>query len=153
MKKNTRQVSSSVDKVLASLMAIIVVIMTLQVCFRYVFNNSISWSEEVVRYLFVWLTFLGSAVCFRDKTHIGVDFFMDLLPTRFRARLEQFNLILVLLFSFFLFVGGLFWVMESKGAYSSSIQLPVNIILYGALPISSLLTIYFISKQLGREKN
>ena len=147
MEDNTRGGNSLVDKLLASIMATIVVIMTMQVCFRYVFNNSISWSEEVVRYLFVWLTFLGSAVCFRDKTHIGVEFFLDLLPDGFRGKMEKLNLIILLLFSCFLFVGGLIWVGESRGAYSSSIQLPVNIILYGALPVSSLLAIYFITKK------
>jgi len=41
---------------------------------RYVFNNSIAWTEEIARYLLIYVTFLGSALAVRNKSHIAVEF-------------------------------------------------------------------------------
>ena len=49
-----------------------------QVVLRYLFNNPQTWAEEIGRYLFVWITFLGAAVAFRRDTHIRVDAVMTL---------------------------------------------------------------------------
>jgi len=48
-------------------------IIFLQVIFRYFLLQSLSWSEEVARYLFVWLTFLGASVVARSRSHIMVE--------------------------------------------------------------------------------
>jgi len=45
----------------------------LQVLFRYGFNNSLFWSEELGRLLLIWLTFLGASVAYRRGAHIGLD--------------------------------------------------------------------------------
>lgn len=142
----------TVDMLLAFIILLIVLIMSVQVLFRYVFNNSISWSEEVVRYLFVWMTFLGAAVCFRDRMHIRVDYFKDVLPKKIGSKLNRFNRWIMLAFTFYLFVGGLIWVVQSAGAYGSSVKLPINIILYGALPVSSGLAAYYLMKDLTTNK-
>ena len=62
------------DNTLAILLGLIVAIMFAQVMFRYTFNNSLSWSEEIAKFIFIWITFLGAALCFRDRKHLGVDF-------------------------------------------------------------------------------
>jgi TRAP-type C4-dicarboxylate transport system permease small subunit len=64
-------------------------LLTVQVVFRYAFNNSLFWSEELGRALLVQLTFVGASVAWRGRAHIG----MDALVARFspewawRARL------------------------------------------------------------------
>jgi len=55
-----------------------------QVVARYVFSSPPSWSEEVARYLFVWLTFLGSAIAFRVGAHLSLGFTKSALPPRLR---------------------------------------------------------------------
>lgn len=143
---------SAIDILLACIILLIVLIMSVQVLFRYAFNNSISWSEEAVRYLFVWMTFLGAAVCFRDRLHIRVDYFKDVLPPAIGKKLSRVNRWIMLLFMLYLIVGGLVWVVLSAGAYGSSIRLPINIILYGALPISSILAAFYLVKDLTINK-
>lgn len=49
----------------------------LQVIFRYVVKESLSWSEELATYLFIWLTFLGASIATREKTHINVSEIID----------------------------------------------------------------------------
>jgi TRAP-type C4-dicarboxylate transport system permease small subunit len=60
----------------------IALFMFIQVLGRYVFHHSFSYSEEIVRYLFIWATFLGIAVAFKQREHIAVT----LLPANFRER-------------------------------------------------------------------
>lgn len=54
----------------------------LNVILRYVFNSGLTWSEEVSRYFFVWLVFLGAVSALKDKMHLGVDLVVKALPKR-----------------------------------------------------------------------
>lgn len=54
----------------------------LNVILRYVFNSGLTWSEEVSRYFFVWLVFLGAVSALKDKMHLGVDLVVKALPQR-----------------------------------------------------------------------
>lgn len=45
----------------------------LQVVLRYVFNAPLRWSEELARYVFVWITFVGLYLAWRKGAHLGLD--------------------------------------------------------------------------------
>lgn len=69
-------------KVLIALfLAIMVVLVFGNVVLRYAFNSGITVSEEVSRWLFVWLTFLGAIVAMREHGHLGVDSLVKRLPS------------------------------------------------------------------------
>lgn len=135
------------DKILAFVLGTIVVVMFFQVLFRYVFNNSITWSEELIRYLFVWITFFGAALCFRDRIHIGIDFFLDLMPTPIRRFVERINLIIMILFTIFLLISGIWWMIVGGKSIGSSIPVPINLALYGALPFSCLWILVYLIRR------
>jgi len=139
------------DNLLALLLGLIVVIMFAQVLFRYVFNNSLAWSEELIRFLFVWLTFFGGALVIRDKAHIAVEFFIERLPAKFFGYLKIFNLVFVGAFLVAMTIIGFNWVYYSRGLYSSALGLPVNIALYGALPLSAVLGIWYSVRRIIEE--
>jgi TRAP-type C4-dicarboxylate transport system permease small subunit len=61
-------------------LALMVVLVFGNVVLRYAFNLGITVSEEVSRFLFVWLTFLGAIVAFRERGHLGVDMVVSRLP-------------------------------------------------------------------------
>ncbi len=84
------------------------VIIFLQVLFRYVLEFSLSWSEELARYLFVWLTFLGAGVAMRDGSHIEVSLVADLVkPKRPRELLRLLANLLGIVFLYVLMTRGL----------------------------------------------
>ena len=139
------------DNILAILLGVIVVVMFAQVFFRYVLNNSLSWSEEIVRFLFIWLTFWGAALNIRDKWHIGVDFFVTQLPQRWSRRVFLAGSVVVLLFLLFLVGGGFVWVYYAEGASSSALGLPLHLVLYGALPVTSVAGCYYIIRNIRKE--
>ncbi|MBD9393000.1 TRAP transporter small permease [Acidovorax sp. ACV01] len=62
-------------------LAIMVVLVFGNVVLRYTFNSGITISEELSRWLFVWLTFMGAVVALREHGHLGVDALVSRLPT------------------------------------------------------------------------
>jgi TRAP-type transport system small permease protein len=66
--------------VIAFFLAVMVVLVFGNVVLRYVFNSGIAFSEELSRWLMVWLTFLGAVVALRERAHLGVDTLVLLLP-------------------------------------------------------------------------
>ena len=65
---------------IAVFLAIMVVLVFGNVVLRYVFNSGITISEELSRWLMVWLTFLGAIVALREHAHLGVDTLVRALP-------------------------------------------------------------------------
>ncbi len=69
--------------------SIVMVCVTLaQVVFRYVLAAPLPWSEELARYCFVWIVFLGGAIGLERGIHLGVDLFVNLLPPKLRTGLD-----------------------------------------------------------------
>src|ERR1043165_5921253 len=60
-------------------LAIMVVLVFGNVVLRYAFNSGIAVSEEISRWLFVWLTFLGAIVALKEHGHLGTDFLVSRL--------------------------------------------------------------------------
>ncbi|HHY91887.1 MAG TPA: TRAP transporter small permease [Firmicutes bacterium] len=66
-------------------------LMFLNVVLRYAFNAGLPWSEELIRYTIIWLTFLSIGLCTRQNAHVAIDFFAYFLP----KRAQRYLLILV----------------------------------------------------------
>ena len=80
--------------------SILMIVVTLaQVVFRYVIAAPLPWSEELARYCFVWIVFLGGAVGLSRGIHLGVDLFVNLLPERFRVGMEILSNVLIACFA------------------------------------------------------
>ena len=150
MKPTKRRIPIS-DNILFVLMALIVAIMFAQVLFRYVFNQSLSWSEELAKFLFVWLTFLGAAICIKERLHVGVEFLMERLSDKWKRYLNLFQTVLITFFNCFLSVVGFRWVWEVSGTLSPAMSLPLNIVFYAALPVAAVLSVVFGVKQFIEE--
>jgi len=58
-----------------------------QVILRYLLGMPLTWSEEISRYLFVWVVFLGGGVAARYRGHIVLDFLLGILPRKVRIGL------------------------------------------------------------------
>lgn len=84
------------------------------VVLRYGFNSGWNFSEEMARYFFVWLTFIGAILAFRDHNHVGVETFVRLLgPIGRQVCIAATNLI-ILICAMILFWGT--WVQHGINA-------------------------------------
>lgn len=90
---------------IALFLAIMVVLVFGNVVLRYAFNSGITVSEELSRWLFVWLTFLGAIVAMREHAHLGVDSLVKRLPTAGKKFCLILSQLLMLYATWLLLVG------------------------------------------------
>jgi TRAP-type C4-dicarboxylate transport system permease small subunit len=70
----------AIDALIAAALAVMVLMVFGNVVLRYVFNSGIAVSEEVARWLFVWLCFMGAVVALKEGAHMGTDLLLSRLP-------------------------------------------------------------------------
>ena len=80
---------------LIAIVAVMTGVVFLQVLYRYVFSQPLQWSEELARYLFVWLSIIGAALALQKKGHFGLDLFYKMLSTRLQ-RFIKFPVVLLM---------------------------------------------------------
>ncbi|WP_394284989.1 TRAP transporter small permease [Corynebacterium sp.] len=103
---NVRHVLKTIlAAVSVTLFTVLVATTTWQVISRQILNEPSTWSEELARLLFVWLSFLGSAFLFGERGHIAVDFLARKLPFAGQRVAQIFVQAMVLLFA----LVGLVW--------------------------------------------
>ena len=91
--QSSKVVSALLKLVELSIIVISVLMVTVtlaQVIFRYLLTAPLPWSEELSRYCFVWIVFLGGALGLSRGIHLGVDLFVGMLPEKYRVGLEVF---------------------------------------------------------------
>jgi TRAP-type transport system small permease protein len=109
---------------------------------RYVFSFVLSWSEEVPRYLLIWISFLGAAVCVDLKDHIAFDYFYKRFPGGLRAGIEVLINAAMLFFGWIMFFFGIHFVQDFGSDLMESIPF-TNVWYYTALPVSGFLIMLF----------
>ena len=91
---------------LISLMALLVLAVTWQVVSRYLFASPSSWTEEVARFLLIWIGTLGAAYAFRTNMHIGLDLLPKKLTGMAAQYLHWFTLAVIIVFAVAVLVVG-----------------------------------------------
>lgn len=88
-------------------LAAMVVLVFGNVVMRYAFNSGISLSDELSRWLFVWMTFMGAVVALREHGHLGTDFLVGKLPAWGKKACLGLGHVLMLFACWLLFKGAL----------------------------------------------
>ena len=148
------KVRKTIDSALAGTLILIMGVMVLNVLWqvgsRYVLGSPSSFTDELARYLMIWLGVLGAAYVSGRNGHVAID----VLPARCappkQRMLRQAVRWIILSFAFFgLVVGGsrLVYVTYVLEQYSPALRLPLAYV-YLAIPISGLLIIYYKASDL-----
>ena len=90
---------------IAALLAVMVVLVFGNVVMRYAFNSGITVSEELSRWLFVWMTFLGAIVAIKEHGHLGTDMLVSHLGRRGKQACLAIGQVLMLYATWLLFSG------------------------------------------------
>ena len=100
--KVLRWVNDHLEEILMMIMLwAIVIVMFMQVIMRYVFKNSLPFAEELSRYCFIWMTFLGISFAVKGKSHIRIDIIETIVPA-LKKPLEVMGDIIFLAFCFYM---------------------------------------------------
>lgn len=115
------------------------IIVFLNVVLRYVFNASLHWVDELARYLFIWLIWIGADFALREKRHLRIGMIADLLKGRARVALEIF--VLVAWFGFSVFLGWqgvkLVSIVVAQDQLSTSMQINMGWA-YACVPLGAI---------------
>jgi TRAP-type transport system small permease protein len=138
--------------VIALLLALMVVLVFTNVVLRYGFNSGITESEELSRWFFVWLTFLGAVIAVHEHGHLGTDFLIGRLNVKGQKICLVLGYILMLFMCWLIFKGSLEQTMINMSVqapatglsqawfYSAGIVLAISAALMLALDFIKLLT-------------
>ena len=129
------------ETILLILLVLMTCIMGIQIVSRYVFQNSLTWSEELVRYMFVWSAFLGIPFCIKHGLSIKVDQFRNLFPIPLQKALMYIDKIIIFVLFLVMFIYSCLVVKASylSGQTSPAMQIPMWIVQLSVC-VSSLLS-------------
>ena len=119
-----------------------VIVVFASVVARYFFGTGVGWSEDIVRYMMIWISFLGLGIGIRKGSHITVDFFVEKVFGHNNVKRKYVDRVINMItcfFSFFLFVSSLLltvYVFQTE-QISAGLQIPMWIV-YATLPLSTL---------------
>jgi len=110
----------------------------LQVFCRYILNHSLFWSEELARYLLVWLTFIGATVAYHRNIHPGVDFIFTRLDKLNRIRVRRIVYLVSLILFIILIWYGISFAYFIRAQITPALSLPKWAV-FSIIPISGVI--------------
>ena len=138
------------ETVLCALMVAIVALIFAQVVTRYLLHVSLSWSEELARYLLIWLAMLSAAYGFKIRAHFALVFVVNRLPerTRYAMSLAVSVLVCALLALFVLKAVEITWSVRRQIGPATGLSKALP---YSAGVIGGLLMFYYVALNAWRD--
>jgi TRAP-type C4-dicarboxylate transport system permease small subunit len=131
------------------LFTFIVVANTMQVAWRAVLHDPLSWTEEAVRVAFIWVVYVGAVMAVRKRTHISVDFFVLLLPERSRVWSARVNQVLYIGFFATVFVQAVKLTLHTSSMSLAVLPFPVAIIYVAGIVCGALSVAHLVLQLTG----
>lgn len=148
-KESTVTFKRKLDKIVALLLIIILSLMVLnvtwQVFSRYILQDPSSFTDELSRYLLIWLGMLGAAYVAGQEGHLAIDILPQKLTGKPKRRLMIFIQLVILAFVLPVMIFGgsnLVYITYILGQKSATLQIPLAYV-YSIIPLSGLLVFYY----------
>lgn len=128
--------------ILLVLLVVMTIVTVLQVFMRYVMENSLTWSEELARFCFIWLVYIGISYGVKRAKHVRVEAVLSILKRRGKFVVNLIANVLFLYFAVYATYYG-FTIMntiQTTGQMAPSLGIPMSI-MYLGMPIGMALTI------------
>lgn len=116
--------------ILVTFLVIMSIVMGIQVIMRYVFNASLSWSEEISRYIFVWSAFISISYCIKNNISVVIDQFTEKLSANAKKNITIFANVVLLLFVSYMFIYSIEVVKNTymSNQKSAALGIPIYLI-------------------------
>lgn len=139
----------AINTYLGYILVFLMMLMTLDVLWgvltRYAFGSQADWSEELARFLLIWIGILGAAYASGQKRHLAIDLLYPKLSKDNQRRITiVINLLIIVFALTVLVIGGfrLMYITQVLGQLSAALRVPMFLV-YAVLPLSGLLVIYY----------
>lgn len=138
--KFMKKLSTYEEKFLVYSLMFTTTLIFFQVIMRYVIGRSLSWSEELTRYIFLWQIWVGASYAISMKKHLKIDVFINKFHGSMHEILQLISLGCWAFFSVFLAVEGtkLVILITAQGQLSPAMQVPMSYS-YAAIPVGGVL--------------
>lgn len=142
--KTLRTILTRLLNVLAGASFIVMVALTCwQVFTRYILSNPSSWSEELVSYMFAWMSLLGASIVTSERGHMNIPILVEKTNPSVQKLLNCLGEVIAFLFSAVILVfGGVQIANLAMGQMTSSLGVPIGIF-YIVLPLCGVLNMLF----------
>ena len=148
-------VKSTLGRLLVSIFALLVADVLWQVLARYVLNTSFSFTEELARFLLIWLSIIGAAYLNAERAHLSMDFLFTRLSAENRRKASIFAELVIFFFALFVMVLGganLVYTTLYLNQLSGTMQIPLGYV-YAVFPACGLLIMSFSVYHIGNLLN
>ncbi|MRT93981.1 TRAP transporter small permease [Ancylomarina sp. 16SWW S1-10-2] len=139
------QLDRILEKILISLMCILVLDVLWQVLSRYALAAPSSFTDELAGFLLIWVGLLGAAYVAGQKEHLAIDLLLQKSSPANQKRLVRFINVCIALFALSVMIIGGSWLVITRFQFqvnSAALQIPLGYI-YLVLPLSGLITLYY----------
>jgi TRAP-type C4-dicarboxylate transport system permease small subunit len=134
------------EYLLLIMLAVMCIVMALQVFYRYALGSPLVWSEEMARFLFVWITFIGAGYGIKNGLHIEMTYFYDKFPEKVQKFLQIVLNLVTIFFCIYLIPYAVEFVKSQHTIASTTLGFPMSI-WYASVPIGfTLLVLRLIQK-------
>lgn len=147
MIKAVKKVMKFVEWLLILLLFISVVIVVMQIVWRKILRDPLSWTDQTARFLFVWMTMLGIPVLFNRNILMSFDLVQEKLKEESRDIFRIAFRVFGLFFSVAYFLFSMQLCLKSVGNYFAGIKIPYNW-LYSSQPICCVLLFFVLLTQI-----
>ena len=127
-----------------------VLIIFSEIVFRYVLDSSLIWSEELARYLLVWVAMLGCSIALSKKGHFGVEILVNAFPEGIRKCCALLTYVVMFLFLGTMAAVGTLMVAQADEV-STVMQMPMRYP-YAAIPLGGFLMLFHLFALVRRHR-
>jgi TRAP-type C4-dicarboxylate transport system permease small subunit len=127
--------------ILFALFALLVIVVFMNVFSRFALENSLPWAEELSRFLFVWITFIGAVLVNKKFEHMRLDLLITTLPKTMSDVFEVLISLLAAVVLYILLRGGYTMMIENLDFVSPALEIPYGFI-NAIVPVCSLIMFF-----------
>lgn len=133
MGKTMDRLFKGIDILTGVFTGLMVLFVFLNVVLRTFFNSGLTWSEELARYLFVYVTYIGAISAMRSNAHMGVDTLISRVSPKIQLLFYIISQIIISLLMFILVNGAFKMVLQNTQSRTAALNIPYSVLYFGGI--------------------
>ena len=142
LKKFNEMLYKAVKGISILMLAIMIILCLVQVFYRYILQLPLSFSEELARFIFIWITFLGTAMALKKHKHVKMELLVQTFPVKIQVLIKKIIFGVSILTYLLMIYSGFLVVNKTMIQTSAALKVPMGLI-YLAVPLSGILMLLF----------